>query len=369
MLDEELNIAQRVDPLVLMIVDIDHFKSVNDLHSHQAGDLVLTSIGAELTRFFAGESEYVCRMGGEEFLVMWPYTGDQALLQRAQALREHLEKFEVVFEGYTIIRTVSIGCAVLSVGDEFSERLGFADIALIHSKDTGRNKVTVADEAFLERAKAKGLFRDAREIELALLNGECTYYAQPIVNAIDDSIEGFEALLRWEKPDGEVIVPKYFLHVLYGEFYKLKYRNIRIDMVNKLIASLDDYPSAYVSWNFQLEQFESDEFTQLLLDGIEPPFLSEHRDIVIEISERQITERTNLPQIVRNLEKLRCAGFKIALDDFGSEHSNIYRMNTLPVDIIKIDRSLIFNVEGDYGLRDVSYQLLPLGRSSGASCK
>ena len=348
----------------LLMFDIDHFKSVNDTYSHLAGDLYISQLIRHLNPALKKTGAIFSRLGGEEFLAVVPSFDQQGAVTLSDELCRTAREMTVIFENQTLSRTISIGLREICLGELFSEALANTDLALIEAKETGRDRAVVADQAFLDTKRAQGYFQDTEEIKQALTNGEFRYHAQPIVDTATGQTYGYEALIRWERGN-RTLTPQYFINTFKNEFFKPEYTELRAALSTELVEKLIPSQPKYISWNFNLEQFESDSFTQALLGGKEPPFLHPKIETVIEISEFEMNERRDMNRIVYNLQRLRHAGYKIALDDFGIEQSNLYRLVNLPIDIIKIDKCLTDGIENDRRIQATIRFISLLGQSVG----
>ncbi|MCR9109689.1 MAG: EAL domain-containing protein [Rhodobacteraceae bacterium] len=328
----------------LCLVDIDWFKSVNDTYSHRVGDELLKAV-AKTLQAVVPEHGLVGRLGGEEFLVAAPWTSEDQAHALGEQVRQEIGKVAVQSDGHIVSRTASIGVARLTTDDSLSNALNIADIALSEAKETGRNTIVLADHAFIEDQLHEGAFVTELEIAAGIENGEFVYYVQPIYNTHDNKVAGFEALIRWRQADGSVWLPDIFVERFQRIFYRPEYLQTRQAMRHAVLQGLSTGPDTYVSWNLELQQFAIDSFvTDVIRTANELQKTAPHA-LVLEISEAQITDRANFEAIIPNLQKLRDAGIKIALDDFGSKQSNINRLAQLPVDIVKLDKSLIDNIE------------------------
>ena len=144
-----------------------------------------------------------------------------------------------------------------------------------------------------------------------------------------------------------VIPPYMFLHQFNKIMFKKEFLEYRQQMRHDVLAHLKAQPDAYVSWNYELDQFTSDAFVERLITQAQSLRDRYSNPLVIEISERAINARLDMVEITKNLQKVRDAGFKIALDDFGTEQSNVNRLMRFPIDIIKFDKSLIDDAAHD----------------------
>ena len=348
-LNDQLQIvegAERDHDHAVYLLDVDFFKSVNDTYSHRVGDDLLIAIGQTL-KDVSQENAIVARLGGEEFLVATPWIDVETAKDFGGMLRRAVGETQIQSEGNTVSRTTSVGIAKLSRTDSLDTALSLADLALSEAKARGRNLDILADEAFHAEMEARGAFITETEIEAGLRAHEFKYYVQPIYNTEHKEVEGFETLIRWIKPDGSVIPPDMFLGQFNKVFFKPELQEVRTKMRYDVLDNLRCYPDAYVSWNYELDQFLSDEVTERFITQARDALEKYGTQLVVEISERGINTRIDMAGIERNLQRIRDAGFLIALDDFGTEQSNINRLMRLPIDIIKFDKSLTADCETD----------------------
>lgn len=327
----------------LYLIDIDHFKSINDSFGHETGDALLQTVGQAL-RSVAGESTIMARLSGDEFVVARVFgTWDETRLF-GDRMRSAISDMLKDVNGIEAQRTVSIGVAQLRADGMLSDGLHEADLALRNAKQNGRDRVGVCDPAFIDEQRRAGAFITEGEVMAALENGELRHWVQPILNATTRRIEGFEALIRWERGTGDIRLPGQFLPVLQEVMRNPKYRALKVRMRRRLVQALAAYPDCYVSFNMYLSDLCYAGAGQSVLKDFAG--LRDHPDrkILIEISEKAITERTDMGTIARQLQILRTAGIQIALDDFGVEASNIGRLTNLPLDVVKFDKSAISTV-------------------------
>ena len=328
----------RAKTYAFILIDVDYFKAINDTFSRQTGDMYLKALADTLAQSLDSDSS-LARLEAGQFLFITSEV-DHAV-QRAESLRCVADMVQIDYEGVVITRSVSIGVAITPVNEVFSEQLHFAELALDKAKVEGRNRVVVADEQFRSTYALKQSLITSKTVSDALKAGEFCYFLQPIYDTTLHKPAGFEALIRWQRPDGKVFAPAVFLPYFVREFFKPEHLPTRVAMHQEVMDSLHGFEGCYIAWNFDLEQFASEFVVSALLMGTEPPFLNPDHPMVLEVSENAISERTDLTLLINNLERLREAGYLIALDDFGVQQSNLHRIINLPLDIVKVDKSLI----------------------------
>jgi diguanylate cyclase (GGDEF)-like protein/PAS domain S-box-containing protein len=335
---------QRSEDLGMYLIDLDHFKSVNDGYGHDAGDKLLKAIAGVL-QGQTGADGPCFRLGGEEFAVLRSWLGWKDAHDFAETLRESIGAASINSDGRIVQRTASISVSYLPMSGSLSEALKLGDMVLRDAKALGRDRSVLADETLLESLRSRGMFIQASEVQLGLERGEFKYLVQPIVDGPEKSTVGFEALVRWFLPSGGSLEPKKFVDLLYEVIRQPRYAQLKLDLRRQVLEQLKEYPEKYVSFNFTLEEIGYVGGAQALYRDLQSILDHPERKIVIELSESALNARVNEDVLIEELSRLRAYGYKIALDDFGVERSNIQRLQHYPIDIVKLDRSLIMDLE------------------------
>ena len=344
------------------IFDLDHFKSVNDSYGHEAGDALLSAMGQTMTRL-TETGGCAARLGGEEFAIIRPWQGWDKAKEFGEVLRLALEQTVVVSSGRTISRTASIGIAKLGASEALSDVMRLADDFACEAKLRGRNMVCAGEEEEVRALKLRGTFITAKEIQLALEAGEFYYAVQPIWNVGDQLIEGFEALIRWQKADGTVLSPLQFVSVFDEVTREPAFAALNTAMRKDVLTKLSDFPEAYVSFNYKLEQLGYVGAAEALMGVYEVAKDSPDRVIMIELSEMAFSQRGNLDVLWAELKILGENGFVIALDDFGVESSNLSRLQALPIQVVKLDKVLIDDFNTSERVRSIVSGIAMIVRS------
>ena len=343
-LKERFGDGARTKTTSVYILDLDHFKSVNDCYGHEAGDELLRAIGQTMIRL-TETAGCAARLGGEEFAIIRPWQGWDEAKEFGETLRVGLEQTVVVDGARQISRTASIGIAMLRADEALSDAMHLADHLAREAKMRGRNRVCAGEEEELRALELRGTFITSAEVQLALEAGEFQYYVQPIWNVEQKCIEGFEALIRWIKPEGVTVMPGLFIGVLYDVIREPKYLALKTQLRKDCLSKLSAFPSQYVSFNFTLEQLTYAGAAQDVHQELSTILDHPGRKIVIEISEQAMTSRANRDTLKAEIIALQGCGYKIGLDDFGVEASNLNRMQELPISILKIDKVLIHDID------------------------
>ena len=361
-LKEKFSDGMRKKTAGVYIFDLDHFKSVNDSYGHEAGDALLSAMGQTMMRL-TETGGCAARLGGEEFAIIRPWQGWDKAKEFGEVLRLALEQTVVVSSGRTISRTASIGIAKLGASEALSDVMRLADDFACEAKLRGRNMVCAGEEEEVRALKLRGTFITAKEIQLALEAGEFYYAVQPIWNVGDQLIEGFEALIRWQKADGTVLSPLQFVSVFDEVTREPAFAALNTAMRKDVLAKLSDFPDAYVSFNYTLEQLAYVGASKELMGiyGSAKDFPG--RVIMIELSEMALAQRGDLDVLRAELKILGENGFVIALDDFGVESSNLNRLQELPIQVVKLDKTLIDDLTTSERVRSIVSGIAMIVRS------
>jgi diguanylate cyclase (GGDEF)-like protein/PAS domain S-box-containing protein len=323
----------------LMLLDLDHFKHVNDTLGHLAGDHLLKVIGRRLKRCVK-DAGFVARLGGDEFAIVFNDIHDESeLVSAATQILAQMEA-PVTFAGQMINGGLSIGCAMYPRDARDAQSLlQHTDTALYDLKASGRGGIQMFNRRMMEAAE-----RTANQLALArtaIRDDAVEPYYQPKVRLDSGQISGFEALLRWWSP-GNGIQPPSSVAEAFNDYELstkiggLMQSRIFADMAGWLQQGLTLPP---VSINAAPAEFLRDDYAERLLDRLGEYHISPAL-IEVEITEHVFLERRT-EQVIRALELLKQAGARIALDDFGTGHSSLAHLRDFPVDVLKIDRSFV----------------------------
>jgi len=329
----------------LLLIDVDRFKSINDAFGHLIGDSYLKQIATKLN-LIVGKDGLAARFGGEEFLLAFPAKNLQEVRDVADKARRSVENFILKSSHGPIMRTVSLGGALLPMDGKVSKVLGMADMALGHAKASGRNKAIIADPEFIDWLRASGKLTSLEDVRKALENNEFELWLQPFVNLENNSIIGHEALMRWCRPDGQVLLPHVFLDKLQSVLREPYYVKYRSKIIKNLLDQVAFSPSSLVSLNVRMEDLAVEKAAENIMAWLDCND-EQKKSIVLEISEDAWSSRSDIETVIQQIEILREQGFRIALDDFGKASSNLLRLTKLPIDIVKLDKSLITDVVKD----------------------
>jgi diguanylate cyclase (GGDEF)-like protein len=335
----------------LILLDLDHFKQLNDTFGHSFGDSALRHLAATAGRIF--DDGVVGRLGGDEFGVTVPHADLDRICSKANELLAVMQS-GTVHEGRRVPFGVSMGIAAAPThGSSASDLMFMADVALYESKATGRNRLTVFEAEMLAGKRQRRLIE--RELRAAVYLNELELYYQPVVNA-DCSIFALEALVRWRHPVRGVISP--------SEFIPVAEHSTLIDLVGEWVfkracADITQFPGKRISINVSGEQLKRDEVV-LMAQRVLHESGRVASQFVLEITETAATAAT--PEVLARIQRLKELGFRIALDDFGTGHCGFNYLKTLPINSIKIDRSYINRLANDEVAQVFVSALAQIGR-------
>jgi diguanylate cyclase (GGDEF)-like protein/PAS domain S-box-containing protein len=344
--------------VAVLIVDLDHFKEVNETFGLKAGDRLLEQVGPRL-RGEIGADAMVARLSGDEFAVLLTNTDAATAAVKAQCLVDALERpFEV--EGQHLDVAISIGIAIFpDDGDDPNTLLRRADIALFVAKQPRGTFVRYAPEHERQGASRLTLMAELRE---ALQHEDQLFlHFQPLVRLRDRGLAGVEALVRWRHPQRGLVPPMEF--VPFAEKTRLIKPLTRWVLISALRQSVSwerDGQLIPVSVNISMRDLVDPEFPETiatLLKAAQAPPSS----LLLEITESLIM--TEPERAINTLTELRMLGVRLAVDDFGTGYSSLAYLHRLPVHEIKIDKSFVAAMAGKADRSNIVRASIELGHS------
>jgi diguanylate cyclase (GGDEF)-like protein len=335
--------CRSAESAVVMIMDLDHFKEINDTLGHHYGDLLLQEVSRRLIAALR-DSDTVARLGGDEFGVLLPRVGSShdatALAQQLLvALREPF-----VLEGMRLEIDASIGIALHPVHGEDVEMLNQrADIAMYSGKQSGRGFAIF--EPALDRHSPRRLAL-AGGLRSAINHGEIKLYYQPKADLRTGQIVGVEALARWDHPEFGIVGPNEFVPIAEQTGLITPLTSHVLDVALRQIREWSDsgLEALSIAVNLSARSFLD---TQL---AVEIPRLLARWDVKASQLELEITESMLMTDPVRadaTLTRLSQIGLTLSVDDFGTGYSSLANLKRLPVDVIKIDKSFVIEMAVD----------------------
>ncbi|EDQ34206.2 diguanylate cyclase (GGDEF) domain protein [Hoeflea phototrophica DFL-43] len=343
----------------LFLVDIDHFKQVNDTHGHPIGDRVLCFFAQQLEASFP--DGWVGRLGGDEFAVFVEHSDP---ITEAFAQKRCSEFVERLAQGLDIgtqrlMVSASVGIAMAPRhGKTWGALVANADMALYASKKNGRAQSTMYAEAMLTDVRNEKTLM--RELRAAILLKHLRVAYQPIVGVNGDLV-AYEALLRWHHSLRGVITPDVFIPI--AERAGL-ISDVGCYVVRQVCEDLEKLPKVSVNVNISANQVAAPDLVDRLLGILSETGVDPCR-IVLEVTESAslICSADN----AKRLSALQAHGFRIALDDFGMGYSEFNQLRMLPFDIIKIDKSFVNSLGNDVVTDVFVSAVVEISRRSGKS--
>lgn len=342
--------------LVVLFLDLDRFKPINDAHGHAAGDQVLQAV-ADRLRVRVGERGVVARVGGDEFVVVLDDTPRDRLDRLCGQLIEDVSSPIRHDSGEAWIG-LSIGVALSEPGeDDMEELLRRADLALYRAKEDGRGVHRFYDAAMNERIARRRQLES--EMWRALERGEFSLDYQPRYDTRTLKMRRVEALLRWRHPERGLISPSEFVPLAEETGLILP---IGDWVMRTACAQAAQWPDIGVSVNCSGVQVRQGGLAAAVASALAESGLAPDR-LEIELTEGVLLENVERAQAM--LMELKGLGVRLAMDDFGTGYSSLGYIRNFPFDAIKIDRSFIADLDVDSDGRAIIQTILGLGRALG----
>ncbi|WP_294120597.1 EAL domain-containing protein [Sphingomonas sp.] len=314
----------------LLLLDVDHFKRVNDLYGHVAGDQLLREVGDELVRTLPANS-FVARMGGDEFAALIRDEQDAESAAR-NAVRAFSQPVSVGEARAQI--SVSVGLVPLRSETKPIDALRRADVAMYSVKQTGRNGYAWFDAEMELQLKARVELED--EIRAAIEADEFVPFFQPLISLDTGELNGFEVLARWNSPTRGLVEPNDFIGIA-EQSGQIGLLSMKV-MEKAFVQARDWPPHLKLAVNVSPVQFRDAQLAERIIQVLTETGFPARR-LEVEITEGSLLE--DRAQALTILESLRNHGIAIALDDFGTGYASLSQLHSLPFDRIKIDRSFI----------------------------
>ncbi|WP_240840762.1 bifunctional diguanylate cyclase/phosphodiesterase [Acidaminobacter sp. JC074] len=323
---------------VVLYIDIDNIKHVNDTLGHDKGNLVLSQI-AEKLQAVASEKDILSRISGDEFILIMPYDGSITdLHKKVQQIRKHIST-TWKFDRYEFIITASIGVALYpDHGDNLETIIKNADSAMFIAKENGRDQHYLYDEKISK--KTEHYIEMVTQIRYGITQNEFVLYYQPIVDLRTGKLKGMEALIRWEHPLKGFLTPYHFIDICE--------ESGQINEIGKWV-----FESACKQCKQWLDRGVREFKMSVNLSGkrlYNPTLLKDMKEVLdrydldasyiqVEITETAVME--NLNKAIEILNEIRDLGIVLALDDFGTGYSSLTYLQMFPIQVLKIDKEFI----------------------------
>ncbi|PYF78396.1 periplasmic sensor diguanylate cyclase/phosphodiesterase [Marinomonas alcarazii] len=324
--------------------DLDNFKRINDTIGHDVGDQVLIIVGERLTKL-KGQSDLVARLGGDEFgIFLGEVSSEHQIEEHANRILQSI-RAPIKMDNREYLLSTSLGIAKIPEhGDDLVSIMQNADMALYQAKLLGKNQFSFYSENM--KVNTHNLMKAENDLSLALLRNEFEMYYQPQFDLHTNHILGAEALIRWNHPEKGLIFPNDFIPLAEstGKIIELGYWILENSIAYIAKRRIEKRADILLHINLASRQLSDPHLVVLVQDLLEKYQVPAHL-IGFEITETSILEDVHLTR--KLLQTFKNMGICIAIDDFGTGYSSLSQLKNLPVNLLKIDRSFVMDLESD----------------------
>jgi diguanylate cyclase (GGDEF)-like protein len=351
-------LAAGSEPFAMLLIDIDHFKDVNDTYGHPTGDALLTQAAMRL-RACVRRADTIARIGGDEFAVL--LTGLDHKRDAAALAERIIADFATPFalDGASFFCGTSIGIA-LSAGEapDPDKMLKNADLALYAAKAAGRQTYRFFSADMAQHVAARQQLKSC--LRGALERNEMSMHFQPVIELKSGRIGGFEGLLRWHSRDRGMVSPSVFIPIAEETGLIVEIGYFALQTACRQAATWPD--PVWVAVNLSPVQFRDAGLFQAVAQALLMSGLPARR-LELEITETALLRDDEAT--LATLHSLRDMGVRIALDDFGTGYASLSYLRSFPFDKIKIDRCFIRDLPGSRESAAIVRAMTSLGRGLG----
>lgn len=347
--------------LALLFLDVDRFKTINDVYGHMMGDKLIIALSKRLQKYVGSENEMLARFGGDEFVIALngSYSAEDISSMTQEIITNCTEPIHL--GNYTFRITISVGVSIYP-RDALSldAMIKNSDIAMYQAKKQGFNQFVIYND------EINNAIKWAHNIEILLqgadYDNEFQLYYQPQFNIRDKTLVGFEALLRWNSPKGGRISPKDFIPIAEETDLIIPLGSWVMDKaINQIVYWNSRYQSNYkVGINVSIKQLNHSNFFDTLKTSLShyavPP-----EWIDLEITESVAMEEHNKVFDITRL--MKASGMSISIDDFGTGFSSLSYLKIFPLDRIKIAKPLVDNITNDEFSKQIVSSIIMMARS------
>ncbi|WP_236898148.1 EAL domain-containing protein [Clostridium beijerinckii] len=361
MMLENLNMLLEIknNSFAILFIDLDGFKSINDNYGHQVGDKVLKNV-ADTLKGIISNVDIISRIGGDEFVII---TTDIKSTTYVKEIAERIKKalkIPFIYNEEDLCVGASIGISIFPEhGKDADTLIRKADVAMYEVKKKGGYDYALysskINDEFLNKMNIK------EKLNKAMENNEFVIYYQPIISLRSMKVLYSEALIRWKQAD-KIISPIEFIPIAKSVGEIISIDNWVLENACKQCEIWHELGGSEfsISVNVSYSQLKQSEFIPMV-ENILNHYSFPARCLNMEITEDEAMEDSGT--IIGILEKLRKIGVRVSLDDFGTGYSSLSYVNRLPIDMIKIDKSLVWNLEKDYKSVMIVRSIITLGHS------
>lgn len=357
-LQREINLAKRnEEALVLLFIDLDRFKQVNDIQGHLIGDQLLIEV-ANVLRKTVRSTDIVARLGGDEFAAILPGVSQpEHVIRVAQGMVDAVAQ-RFIIDGHELHIGCSIGIAMYPKdGTDWDTLFQNADGAMNAAKDDGKGTCRFFSEEMQETSRLRIELESG--LRTALANDEFRLHYQPQIRLADGQYVGAEALVRWQRSSGELIAPDNFIPLAeeseliigLGEWI------MRTACAQAALWGYGEGDPRRMAVNVSSRQLRNDNFVSMVSKALSDSGLPPS-SLEIEITETSIIN--SMLEATERLSQVQAMGVNIAIDDFGTGYSSLAYLQQLPVDTLKIDRSFIGAIGHDHRALALTQSIIAL---------
>ncbi len=368
------NIEQAMAPgaaqrrqFALLLMDLDHFKQLNDTLGHQVGDALLNAVAQRL-RSHLGNQHAIARPGGDEFVVLLQLPGPDtecATHQASECARELAATFKTPFDIQGQLHHVTTSIGVVMGGAEgvsADELLKRADIAMYQAKEAGRNTFRLFDASIATRLGERAALE--AEFRQALQGQQLTLHYQIQVDT-EGHARGVEALVRWEHPLRGMVAPGVFIPMAEETGLIVPMGQWVLEQACHQLAAWQDVPDKdllLIAVNVSAHQIFQPDFVDRVRDALQMSGARPSR-LQLELTESVLAK--NMDDIIEKMRQLNALGVTFSLDDFGTGYSSLAYLKRLPLQQLKIDASFVRDILTDPNDAAITRTVIALGQSLG----
>ncbi|MEO0317673.1 MAG: hypothetical protein RL404_1350, partial [Pseudomonadota bacterium] len=347
--------------LALLYIDLDNFKDVNDSLGHRAGDELLASIAGNL-RLALREQDHLARIGGDEFTaIVEDLDDDDDASLVAGRLIDAIGQLgpDSPWRMFRMKGSIGVSLFPTDAGD-IDALLRAADIALYEAKSQGKNQYRHFNEELAQKIRDR--INVERELEHAILRDEFVIYYQPRADARTGHLSSMEALIRWRHPRRGLLPPAEFIGIAEHTRLIVPIGEVVAQKVCRQLASWRDQgqPLKPVSVNVSALQLKGDGLRVTLTENLARHSLPSSL-VSIELTESSMLDEDGIAQ--EELARLRQMGIELEIDDFGTGYSSLSKLQSLAIDVLKIDQSFVRKLGSDPQAQALCETMVSIGRS------
>lgn len=347
--------------LAILFLDLDRFKLINDTFGHDSGDLLLKVVAERLVGCVR-QGDMVSRFGGDEFVIMLNHIKSYSAIEGIAAKIQQALARPFVFLGKELRITTSIGIATFpDNGDDINILLKNADLAMYRAKRQGNRYEFFESRMEEESSRRLSLENDLRG---AIERGEMQLYYQPQVDNESGDVIGAEALIRWQHPTSGFINPLEFIGLAEetGQIFELGEWVLETACAQLKRWHSEGHKQLRMAVNISGRQLDRGDLHTVIIDILNKLKLSAD-SLEVEITESSIME--NAEDVIGSLENLKQMGVSVAVDDFGTGYSSLSYLRRFPIDLLKIDREFVRDVDTDKVDADIVSTIITLAQALG----